>query len=164
LILRICVASDRPAVLDFWLCDFCFNRGRRLRPGRFRKLLWSSNDERVTLHPSQPAGFRGSVYIDVLLPFKFEPLNWPAGIPIHHIDVGTVIVNGIVLVSDVRHVHGLVDVSDIFRNRNDSGAEDRLTYVADIAEVVVAWSNVEFDVHVSADRLSLINNPRTARR
>src|ERR1043166_169613 len=80
-----------------------------------------------------------------------------------HVGIRAVIVNDIVLNSDVRDVYGLVDVSGILGRRIDVAAQDWLADVAHVDEVIGSRTNIELDVHARAYRAAFINNAGPAR-
>jgi hypothetical protein len=65
---------------------------------------------------------------------------------------------------DVCHVHRVRDVGNVLHRRYDPVAQDRLADEPDVAKVVILRPDIERHIHVSADRLSFINDTRPARR
>ena len=152
------IAYARPAPVDVGFGHFRFHIGRRHFTRGLGNVSGSRHHERLSLHLRlESAGFRhgGEVYIRVAL--NGQALNRPAGPLIDDIDVGAVIVNGAVVISDVGHVHRLVDVSDVLRWSEDALAQNRLTDVAYIDEVVVSGADIELDIHLARDGTALID-------
>src|ERR1700682_1161321 len=81
-----------------------------------------------------------------------------------HIVIRPVVITHLVLVSDVGHVHGLVDVSNVLPHVHDPIAQDRLADVANLDKVVVGWADIEIDIDTSADWLAFVNNSGASRR
>jgi len=127
-------------------------------------LIRSCDHEFSALHFRQCSGFGRHRQISTRLPLDREALNWPARTRAQRIVIGTIVIYDIVLNNDVGHVHGVVNVGDILRPRVNPIAQDRLTDKTSIDKVVVGWTDIEFDVHLAANGLPLINDSRTAWR
>jgi predicted XRE-type DNA-binding protein len=98
------------------------------------------------------------------LSIDFEPLNRTSRARAQHVIVGTIIIDHVVLNADVGHVHRVVDVVDVLRPRVNAIAQDRLTDKASIDKIVIGRTDIEFDVHLTANGLPLINNSGAAGR
>src|SRR6266496_1001988 len=109
------IRNAGPAVFDLWLRDFGFhswrrNAGRRL--GEFRRC---SYHELVTLHFGESSGFSRGGQISDSLPLDSESLNRTARVCADHVIIRAVIIDHIVLNSDVGHVHRVTDIGNVLR-------------------------------------------------
>jgi hypothetical protein len=116
------------------------------------------------LHLRERAGLCGCGKISGGLPLDREPLNRPARVRTNHVVIRAVIINHIVLNGDVGHVHRVGDVGNVLRRGKEAIPQDRFTDKANVTEVVILRADIELDVHAGPDRLSFIDDARTARR
>jgi hypothetical protein len=160
-LLRVGYAS--PAVFNFRLRYFSLHLWRRHSLSGFGDFLRSSNNKFVALHSCQRPRFSRYRQIRGWLSLDAQALNGSSRVRIQHVVIRAVIINYIILNGDVGHVHRVVDIGNILRWRKDTISQDRLTDKTNIAEVVILRSDIELDIYLAADWLSLINNPWTAR-
>jgi hypothetical protein len=150
-------------MLDLWLCDFCFHGWRRNSRSCLGKFIRCTHNEFVALHLRQRSGFSCGRQISRSLTLYSEPLNRPARVCAHNVNIRPVIIDHIVLNVDVGHVHRVSDVGDVLRWRKDPIPQDRFTDKTNVTEVVILRTDIELDIHPGANRLSFVNEARTAR-
>jgi hypothetical protein len=153
-----------PAALDLWLGNSSLHSLWFCAGGCFRELLGSSDQQFVPLHFRQRSRLHCGRQIRRSLSLDRQPLDRTARVSIHNGVIRAVIVNDVVLNGDVRHVHRVGDVRNILHSRKNPVAQNRLADKPHIAEVVILRANIERYIHVRADRLSFINDARSARR
>jgi hypothetical protein len=154
-----------PTFFNFWLRDLCFHGRRRTNcGGRLLNFGRCGHDKLIALDFGNRAGLHRRCCIDILLALERQALDWSARLRAERVVIRTIIVNDVVVNRDVRHVHGLVDESNILRWRKDAFAQNRLTDVADVDEIVVGRTDIKSEVDVDADGLAFINDARAAWR
>ena len=151
-------------MLEFRLSDFRFYFRRHNPWSCLVDLLGSRDHEFSALHFRQCSGPGSYRQISTWLPLDGEPLNWPARTGAQHIVIRAIVIHHIVLNRDVGHVHCVVNVSGILRPRVNPIAQDWLTDKTGVDKVVIGWTDIEFDVYTSANRLPFINDAGTAWR
>src|SRR5438552_12971543 len=98
------------------------------------------------------------------MPVYGVSLNRSARLCTDHVVIRAVIIDDIVLNGDVSHVHRVRDVRNVLRWRKDAIPQDRFTDKSNVTKIVILRTDIEFDVHPGADRLSFVNDARTAWR
>ena len=165
LLFQFClVLNTSPAAFNLRLCNpglhgRRFNRRRRLRDFKRRR-----HHQFVTLHLRERSRFGSDGQIGSSLALNCEPLNRPARVRANDVVVRAIIIDHVVLNSDVGDVHRVTDVGNVLCWRKDSIAQHRFTDKTHVTKVVILRSDIVFDIDPSADRLSLINNSRPAWR
>jgi hypothetical protein len=151
-------------MLDLRLCDFGFHSRRRNSRSCLGKFIRCTHDEFVTLHLRQPSGFSRGRQISRSLTLYSKPLDRPARVRTHNVNIRPVIIDHIVLNGDVGHVHCVADVGNVLRWGKDPIPQNRFTDKTNVTKVVILRADIELDIHPGADRLSFINDTRTAWR
>src|SRR6185437_5420368 len=116
---------------------------------------WGPDYKFVALDFGQAAGLRGAGNIDAFLPLKSEPLDRASGDSVNDINVGTVVINRLIVIGNVRDVNGLLNVSDVLSHRHDALAKNGLANIANVHKVVVGGTNVELHVDGAANRTAV---------
>ena len=151
-------------MLNFWLRNFGFHSRRLHGRRRFGELRWRGKEEFVALHLGERPGLNRSREISRGLSLNREPLNRPARVSVHCVEIRAVVIDHVILHRDIGHVHRVRDVRNILHRRKDPVAQDRLADEPDIAEIVILRADIERDIHVHADGLSFINDSWSAGR